>query len=299
MGTCALKSCNLHGHSVFVDTSAFARCESMSFFSTVGSPPNQLAARGRGAGTAALPTPRENVSATVYRSRVVGVALPFQTPRAATIRSYMQSRLLNDQNQRLFVWRRETNNLWTNIALNSTPANPVLTAEPAECARKLTTVLTQCPDVLRVILLNEDGNEITAEDVSNMEFTPLDQQAVAQPAAGADDEITVAALAQLVRDVFSKVEEVAAAQKLDMVQLNEKVDTKVGYVIDVLEGTARTNDPARRKGKQTATPQTVDVEVDAAEEDGGAGTTGEDASSGEGGGSILSRAGRAVSRRMR
>ena len=48
------------------------------------------------------------------------------------------------------------------------------------------------------------------------------------------------------RDVYSKVEEVSADNKRDIVQLKSMVDGKLGYIIDVLEGKARAVDPARR-----------------------------------------------------
>jgi len=52
-----------------------------------------------------------------------------------------------------------------------------------------------------------------------------------------------------------------------MVQLNEKIDAKGGYMIDLLEGHARINDPARRlpfeaqEGQSGAGSSEVDEEV--------------------------------------
>ena len=239
----------------------------MNFFSAIGSPRGSALANQRTNATA-LPTPRENVSATFYGNRVVAMALPFQTPRAAPVRSFCSARLLNANNQRLFVWRRETNNMWTNIALNSTPANPVLTAEPDEIARKLTTILSQCPDVASVNLLNEAGNTITAEDVSNMEFTPLEESATADAAGStASDQDTVSSLAQLMRDVYSKCEDVAIAQKRDIVQFKEEVNMKLNYIIDVIEGKARENDPASRRPVVAQSAEDVRIPLDVTGED--------------------------------
>ena len=224
----------------------------MNFFQTLGGTPTGGrgfgGGRGGGVGT---PTPaftREEVRAIFYPSRVVTLMMPYQTPRAANIRAFCAARLLNENNQRLFIFRSNVpqNMFWTNVALASTPANPVLTAEPSEIARKLSTILAGCPDVSGVVLQDENNAVLTAEQIDTMAFTPLEESAAAAPEPAANADISVAELAQLMRDVYSKVEEVSADNKRDIVQLKSMVDGKLGYIIDVLEGKARAVDPARR-----------------------------------------------------
>ena len=107
-------------------------------------------------------TPPEDVSAKFALSRVVTLEVPFNTPKAAAIRAFVSARLLTEDNRRLFIFRRETGNTWTNIALDSTPAEPKITGEPAEIARKLESILAMCPDVNRVLLYDPDGNVVNA-----------------------------------------------------------------------------------------------------------------------------------------
>jgi hypothetical protein len=198
---------------------------------------------GRGVGGApAMATPREPCSFIFYRSRVVVANIPYNTNRAAPIRQYLAARILNENNQRCFIFRAPTG--WTTVAANSTPEHPAVTCEPAEVARKVTTILTQCPDVSTVTLLNESNQQITAEDVSNMSFDSLEDHAAA-PSASATEDVTVAALHQLMRDNYAKLEEIAQDQKRDMVQLRSDVESKLSYIIDVLDNRARLVDPNR------------------------------------------------------
>ena len=227
---------------------------------------------GRGVGAApALTTPREAVPATFHKSRVVVLHVPFQTPRASAIRQFVAARLLNENNQRLFVFRTATGNTWTNISLASTPTNPALTAEPAEIARKLTTILTTCTDVSTVTLHNEEGAVITAEQVSNMTFDDLQDQAAAAPTDGnTQADVTVAQLHQVVRDTYSKIEEIGMAHSRALVQLDEKIDRKMNYIIDVLEKTVREPDPEaphnRTRVSEFVHPEEEDEEGDERDE---------------------------------
>ena len=75
-------------------------------------------------------TPLERIRVLVSKKGIIGVQVPFQTPRAQSVRQFMHARLLNESNQKMFIWRREPNNLWTNISLHSTPESPELTAPP-------------------------------------------------------------------------------------------------------------------------------------------------------------------------
>ena len=222
----------------------------MNFFAAAAGRNNaQALPAGRPNAPPAQVSPREAVSAMFHLSRVVVLNIPFQTPRAAAIRQFVTSRLLNNDNQRLFIFRSSTGNTWTTVALTSTSDNPQLTAQPDEVARKVSTILPQSPDVSTVTLLNEAGQQITAEDVNNLAFVELADQAVVpvETAGNANQEITVAQLHQLSRDVYTKVEEVAQDVKRDFLELNTKLDAKLGYIIDVLEGNERSVDPSSRR----------------------------------------------------
>jgi hypothetical protein len=213
----------------------------MNFFAAAS---GRGAGGGRGVGGApAMATPREPCSFTFHRSRVVVATIPYNTARAAAIRTFMAARILNDANQRVFVFRGATG--WTSVAANSTPEVPAVTCDPAEIARKVTSILTQCPDVSTVTLTNESGQQITAEDVSNMNFDALEDHAAAS-AGNATEDVTVAQLQQLMRDNYSKLEEIAQDQKRDVIQLKSDLESKLGYIIDVLEKNARDVDPNRR-----------------------------------------------------
>ena len=197
-------------------------------------------------GTAAFSptTPPENIRVVIATSQIVAVHLPFQTPRAAAVRQFMHARVLNQNNQKMFYWRRETNNLWTNIALDSRPDVPKLTATPVEAAIALTTVLTQCPDVGNVQLFTDSDppftNEITLEDVKAMVFDPIGPSPIdASGPLPPLPAITNDAMLEKVNDLVRKVDELAIVTKRDMVQFQTNVDQKLGYIIDKLDGKAR------------------------------------------------------------
>ena len=63
------------------------------------------------AGVQPLASPKENVELVINSSTGICTAnIPYGTPKAGPIRAYMSARMLNDNNQRPFVWRRETMN---------------------------------------------------------------------------------------------------------------------------------------------------------------------------------------------
>ena len=97
---------------------------------------NGTPARGNAAGKQPVPvSPKENVTAIVQINQVVRLNIPFATPRSAAIRAYINALLLNESNQRLFVFRPGL--LWTTIALEATATNPVLTAAPYFVCEKI------------------------------------------------------------------------------------------------------------------------------------------------------------------
>ena len=69
--------------------------------STAATPPR--------AGVQPLASPKENVSLVINSSTGICIAnIPYGTPKAGSIRAYLAARMVNDANQRLFLWRRET-----------------------------------------------------------------------------------------------------------------------------------------------------------------------------------------------
>ena len=201
---------------------------------------------GGGGGAQPIASPRETVHAQVLTNKIVGVELPYGTPRASNIRQFTQSRILTPLGVRALVWRRETNNKWTNIALSSTPENPVLTMEPVELCQLLTTVMPTSPDVAAVVLHDANNAVITMDQVTQMQFQDISENVVPVPPAQVADEPTFAQVMQSVTDTYEKVEEVAAAHKSDVIQLKTSMEQKLNYIIDLLEGRARNVDPARR-----------------------------------------------------
>jgi hypothetical protein len=210
----------------------------------LGGIPTASGAPRQGTAIVSPTTPPEIIRAVIATSQIVAVHLPFQTPRAAAVRQFMHARVLNKNNQKMFYWRRETNNLWTNIALDSRPDAPKLTATPVEAAIALTTVLTQCPDVGNVQLFTDSEppftNEITLEDVKAMVFDPIgpspnDASGPLPPLPA----ITNDAMLEKVNDLGRKVDELAIVTKRDIVQFQTNVDQKLGYIIDKLDGKTR------------------------------------------------------------
>ena len=101
--------------------------------------------QGRQAMVQALATPQENATLQVFNNGICNALIPYGTPKAGSIRAYMAARMLNDANQRLFIFRKETNNAWTTIASDSTASLPKLTAPPSYVVSKWSTTMTACP----------------------------------------------------------------------------------------------------------------------------------------------------------
>lgn len=144
-------------------------------------------------GTPAPPrTPPENCEAVLYQNQIVKLNIPHNTPRSKGIRDFIKTYMLNEKNERMFIFRTETG--WTTIAFNSRPDVPVVTIHPIRCAEACTTVLVQCPDVATVTLKNANNDVMTLDQVRAMPFLPLPSQTpnvtlppqphVTNPAAG-------------------------------------------------------------------------------------------------------------------
>ena len=185
--------------------------------------------------------PLERIRAIVSKKGIVGVAVPFQTPRANAVRQFIHARLLNRHNQKIFLWRAVMNNMWTNIALNSTPERPELTATPVECCILLMTVLIQCPDVGEVNLYDEEDKILSLDDVKRMEFDDLTMSVseaanVPLPLLPSPPLETVV---EKVNEIARKLDDLSIVTKRDMVQFQTNVDHKLGYIIDKLDGNTR------------------------------------------------------------
>ena len=64
------------------------------------------------AGVQPLASPKENVVLVINTSTGICIAkIPYGTPKSGPIRAYLSARMLNDNNERLFVFRRETMNM--------------------------------------------------------------------------------------------------------------------------------------------------------------------------------------------
>ena len=232
----------------------------------LGNPAGSPQARS-GPATAA---PLERIRAHVSKSQIVAMTLPFQTPRAKNVRDFVHARLLTATNQKIFFWRREMNNMWTNIALDSSPQAPKLTAPPVDAATALMTILPQCADVSGVDLFDDEGIQITLADVQSMAFNDLVPQSNPNPnpvtALPGLPAPTLHTLIEKQDELMNKVDEMAITTKRDSVQLKTDIDLKLSYIIDHIDGTQRSRDlydglttPARQGSTSSTQVPTVDA----------------------------------------
>ena len=193
----------------------------------------------------AVASPLERIRAIVSKKGIVGVAVPFQTPRALPVRQFIHARLLNRLNQKMFIWRAVMNNLWTNIALSSTSDHPELTATPVECCVALTTILIQCPDVGEVNLYDEEDKLLTLDDVKRMEFDDLTMPGLMSASEAANMPLPplpsppIEAVVEKMHEIARKLDDLSIVTKRDMVQFQTNVVQKLGYIIDTLDGKTR------------------------------------------------------------
>lgn len=214
--------------------------------------------------------PLERIRAIVQKNQIVAMQLPFQTPRAQNVRNFVHARLLTQSNQKMFYWRRETQNMWTNLALDTQPGAPKLTAPPVEAATAIMQVLPQCPDVSEVNLFDENNVAITLDDVKVMDFIDLPVGGSQAPDADALPALPTANLDTIlekVNVVMGKVEDMAIVTKRDAVQLQTNVELKLSYIIDKLDGRAREVDraaafPTPNPGEPTSSRDEMQLDQD-------------------------------------
>ena len=92
------------------------------------------------------------------------LGIPYQTKRAKEIREWGNTKILNQDGQRIFFFRGETEE-WSNVSLLSTDAAPLLTADPVYTIEKTVDVLTACPAVSKVTITDVHGRELTLAEV--------------------------------------------------------------------------------------------------------------------------------------
>lgn len=107
---------------------------------------------------------KEAAGIQVARSQIVRLGIPYQTPRAAEIRTAVNTKVLTDDGRRIFFFRGEDES-WTNVDLKATDAEPLLTAGPIEATEKAYNVLSHCPAVSTVSIEDEDGSPLTMAQV--------------------------------------------------------------------------------------------------------------------------------------
>jgi len=243
-----------------------------SFLGRGNNAPPQRGFGGRGGGQPRASTPPEVVNVVVTLCQIVKVDIPYMTPRSTTIRAYCASFLLDENNRRLLFFRKETG--WTNVSLDATPAQPLLTMEPAKLCREIEAKFANCPDVQKVVFKTEDGMVVTCDQIDNLPFRPL----VGTAEVPEEPEVTGTEIHQLVRDAINKVEEESASLHRQIVNSKVKVleelsitDSKLAYITSALDditkklipfvGTAMTSEAATPKAagkrKSSADPTTA------------------------------------------
>lgn len=105
-------------------------------------------------------SPSEPCGMEVASNSVITLGIPFQTPRAKEIRECLHAKVINQDGQRTWIYRNETEE-WTNIDLKSTADEPTLTAPPVYAVEKTLDVLTHCPAVSKVSIVDEYGAPLT------------------------------------------------------------------------------------------------------------------------------------------
>ena len=111
-------------------------------FSTINAPAGGAAPGTVGAAcsSAAPQTPPENCEAVVFVSQIVKLIIPHNTPRFKGIRDFIKSYILNERNERVFIFRTESG--WTTVGFNSRPDVPVITINPVRACELVTQVLS-------------------------------------------------------------------------------------------------------------------------------------------------------------
>jgi len=119
---------------------------------------------------------REKVSLMVRTDQVVEAKIPHDTPQAPAIRECLKTKVLDDSLHKLFYFERDIKK-WLSLHYESTDWEPKLTAQPVEVIEKAYAVLSKCPNVSSVTIVNEAGQVLKLEDIRAMKFSPVEATA--------------------------------------------------------------------------------------------------------------------------
>ena len=232
-------------HVQSIDRPLVPSLMSLSFANVAAS--NAGAARNVAPPRATVTSPPEEVSAEFSLEQVVTLNIPFGTAHAAGIRNVVSSRLLNEKNARVFVFRSQPVS-WSNIALDSTATAPKITCPPAEIASKLMTILGACASVSKVVLFGPGKVVMTPDEIAQLPFHSLEELAVPASAVVVPNHLPADAncFVREIKDLEDKFEKHFCMVKTDLVQLKTSMEEKLSYIIDLLEGQPRQNDQASR-----------------------------------------------------
>jgi hypothetical protein len=127
----------------------------------------------------------EPVMLVAHTSQVITLEIPFNTPAASSIRSYMHTHCVTDEPpvKKLFIYR--SNNGWTNIGLDSTEEAPKLTADVNYTLKTAWRTFNECPHVSTFTMRKEDGKEFVYDDIDSLTFDPLPEATTSSGGAGA------------------------------------------------------------------------------------------------------------------
>ena len=162
----------------------------------------------------------EPVVLVANTNQVITLEIPFNTPAALSIRTYMHTHCVTDELpvKKLFIYR--SNNGWTNIGLDSTEEAPKLTADVHYTLKTAWRTFTECPYVSTLTMRKEDGTEFVCDDIDSLTFEPLpaatsvvsdagpgqtDAEVIMNMIKGLDDKLNI--LISKVDDMSNKVEE--------------------------------------------------------------------------------------------
>ena len=137
-------------------------------------------------------SPPEACGIQVSINSKISLGIPFRTKRDKEIRECVKTRILNDDGSRVFFFRSDDDS-WTNVALESTFDAPALTAPPLFAVQKAYQVLTACPAVSTISIVDDNGNPLTLEQVRVMEFIPFEYE----PTPRTDDDELAEAVVDL------------------------------------------------------------------------------------------------------
>ena len=186
----------------------------------------------------AKPTgPPEPVTIQPSRTQVVKLGVPYNTPRSSEIRGTVNVKVVTEKGERMYFFNPGDES-WSNVSLKSTSSNPILSAPPIEAVEKAFSVLSRCPAVSKVSIVDEHGNPMTMEQVriarrllcalsfcphtcstcltraqvKAMDFIPLEEQATAEEEEDEDEDP--------VADAVVELQEITAKQAADIESLN-------------------------------------------------------------------------------